>query len=554
MSTIAPPPAPMPVSGSGGGGAVAVTVIADSGSLEGLPAGTALEAYAQARAAKGVITAATPQGPLLLKALPGQTLPPIPDGARLLFQVLEQGGEMRLALLAVNGRPLGGAPLPGAGQGLGQGLLPGGGAMAGLLRPSFPGGPTQAAPQPGQTPNPAATGLVPSGPAAAAGPTGLTATVIRAAAPTANHPGPPSSVQTAGLPPDLPAGTRLTVRIAGITPPQPPSPPGAPPPSATSPAPASPSHAGLAKLPEGQAAPLTAGAPPPLPGAAPSPRLLQATVIAHPPGGQAVVQTPAGTLALPTHADLPVGTRLELEVAGPPLPPTNPPASAPRPEGLTKAGWPALTEAMTNLAGSNDRQVLDLLMRNLPQIGPRLAANISLFTNAMRSGDVKAVIGDGAAKGLEKAGRKDLAERLKADLEDLAAESGRSLAGGEWRGFTLPMVFGQIVDPIRLYVRQAGGDDETAARGANGERFLLDFNLSRLGRMQMDGLVRREDKLFDLIIRTDAPLPGDMRREILGIFTNASELVGTKGSVAFQAGGRWIEPAPDEPSPTEILA
>ena len=103
MSSVAPPPAPLPVSGQAAAGPVALTV--SGGQMAALPAGAMLEAVAQARAAKGVMTIATPQGAVQLKALPGQTLPPIPEGARLLLQVTDQG----VTLLAVNGRPALGA-------------------------------------------------------------------------------------------------------------------------------------------------------------------------------------------------------------------------------------------------------------------------------------------------------------------------------------------------------------------------------------------------------------------------------------------------------------
>ncbi|CAA7616500.1 conserved hypothetical protein [Magnetospirillum sp. LM-5] len=554
MSSVAPPPAPLPVTGSAVSGPVALTVT--GGQIANAALGSMMEAVAQARAAKGAMTVATPDGMVQLKALPGQTLPPIPEGARLLLQVTDQG----VTLLAVNGRPLAGMTLPGAPTLAGA---PFAGPQTAM--PPFMGAATGQAGAPG-TPG-TQTGTPMAGPQAGApaaslpgAPAGLTATMIRPASgqgmalATAAQPG----TLDAGLPPDLPAGTRLTVRIAGIelpgqTPPQ--TIPAAPQ-TAMAPAAASPGR-------PGQPAQAPQSAPPTLPGdlavpaAATAPRLLTATVVAHPPGGQAVVQTPAGTLALPTGSDLPVGTRLQLELAGQPEPP--PPAAAAGPgqaasTGLRPGGWPTLAETMTTLNAAGDRQALDMLMRSLPQVGPRLAANIALFAGAMRSGDVRAVLPDGTTRGLEKAGRKDLAERLKAELEQMAPEGGRPVAGGEWTAFTLPLLFGQVVDPVQLYVRRRQGEDESdPAKGGGGERFLLDFNLSRLGRMQMDGLVRRDDKLFDLIIRTDQPLPPEMRHDILGIFTNAAELVGTKGSVAFQSGGRWVELPPDAPPPTKIV-
>jgi len=158
-------------------------------------------------------------------------------------------------------------------------------------------------------------------------------------------------------------------------------------------------------------------------------------------------------------------------------------------------------------------------------------------------------------RGLERAGGKAVAERLKGDLDSLAEQAGRPVGnGGDWRAYTMPFLGGGIVDPIRLFVRRGDGDDGKGKAGGtgDGQRFVVDLNLSRLGRLQLDGLVRREDKLFDLIIRTAEALPQQMRHDILGIFAGSSELVGTKGSVSFQAGGRWMEFPPAPPEPTRI--
>lgn len=530
MSAILPPAAPPPPPSGGGGGVAVLQVLANAKALDGLTAGALVDAVAQARAAKGLLEAMTASGPVQLKALPGQVLPAIPDGARLTLQMIGLGAEAQLRLLAINGRPLTGAAPLLAGQ---TGQVPAGAPMLSGAQPAVPQSP--------QGGFPAVTSA-----AVPAAPTGLIAMVIRPALPPGQGGSPPDAA-TAGLPADLPAGSRLTVRIAGVTPP-PPGPAAVPPPAASVPAAPQPAT-GQSPVPSLPPSALSAAIPL---GASPAgipvttTPTLQGTVVAHPPGGQAVVGTAIGTLALPVQGDLAAGTVLRLEVAGPPQPPAAPPAAAAsRPEGLTAAGWPALTETIQTLAGG-DRQALDLLLRVIPHDGPRLAASLSLFALAQRGGDRGAVIGETTTKALDKAGRRDLAERLKADFDTLSADSARSLGGGEWRCHTLPFLHGGAVDPIRLYVRDGGDEQRRAAGNAvNDQRFVLDFALSNLGRLQLDGLVRREEKLFDLIIRTGEPLPDTARRDIMGIFTSASELAGTKGVVSFQSGGRWVEPLPD---------
>ncbi|MCR6629280.1 MAG: DNA polymerase III [Magnetospirillum sp.] len=539
---IPPAPPTVTVSASGGGGPVALTVLSDAAAVVELLDGALVEGQAQARAAKGMVEVVTADGTLQLKAPPGVQLPPIPPGARLLLQMIGQGADGQVMLLAINGRPLGGATIPAAGSPAQPPLQPG--APAGLPGPANP----LPAPQPG------APAVAIGAPPPADSPFGLTATVIRPAQ-LPGMPAPPGQTPPwpagAGVPPDLPAGTRLTVRIAGIMP-MAEGVPGAQP----LPGPASPTgQPGPTAMPAAGLPPAPPGGIPPT--AAPTPTLLPGMVTAHPPGGQAVVQTPAGVLAVPTHADLPPGTGLLLEVVGKPLPPL--PAAAPTaaaPQGLSPQGWPALSEALDVLATANQPQALEQLLRALPQPDARLAASMAAFAGTLRSGEARALLPENTVRGIEKAGRKDLAARLRGDLEELGREAGQPVAGGDWRAYTMPFLNGGAIEPIRLFVRKAGDEEGGGGKRGGGKgddhRFVIDLNLSRMGRLQLDGLVRREDKLFDLIIRTAHPLPADMRRDILGIFADAGELVGTKGTVAFQAGGQWVEFPPAPPAPTRI--
>lgn len=550
MSAILPPSAnPAPPTSSAG--PVPVSVTGDAKALAGLPAGALIEAMAQARPTKGVLEVMTADGPLQLKVLPPATLPPIPEGARLLLQAGPNGA---LSLMAVNGRALGGAALTALPPGVLGGPVLAGGVLGTTLQ-------TNAA-------NPAQHGVqTAAAPPQSAWAPGITATLIR---PAQNPGGPPGPTTAAdGLPNNLPAGTQLTVRIAGIQPPQvqtgqnPTANPTSNSPVASAPNPVDAAQQGGPHKPVGPQPMTPGGTAPPLPATATAPSasgalpILSGTVTAHPPGGQAVLATRIGTIAIPTAQPVAVGSVIRLEVVAPPNPAAAPPpiVAAAKPEGLTAQGWPALTDTMETLA-INDRQALDMMMRTIPQAGPRLAAAMVAFTGAMRTGDSRGIIGDSTTKALDKAGRRDLAERLKADLSALSEEAGRPVGGGDWRLHTMPFAHGGQVDPIHLFVRGTSGDDgRNQAGSANGDqRFILDFNLTSLGRLQLDGLVRREDKLFDLIIRTGEPLPQQMRMDIMHIFTQASELVGTKGSVAFQAGGRWIDIRTDQSGPTSIQA
>src|SRR5579859_6293064 len=110
---------------------------------------------------------------------------------------------------------------------------------------------------------------------------------------------------------------------------------------------------------------------------------------------------------------------------------------------------------------------------------------------------------------------------------------------GDWRSLVIPFLMGGQMTTIRLTARHRQGRMSAAER-EKGTRFLLDLDLSRLGPMQFDGLVKRQYKHFDLIIRTRDPLPGEMRRDIDGLFQNGLMNFGLEGSVVFQPEGRFV--------------
>jgi len=586
MSTILPPaasgpaiPAPSatPVVTVAGGGAAA--------EVAALPTGAVLEAVVLPQQGQGrnLLEVVTSGGALILRIRDGLQLP---GGANLILQVASSGGQTALRLAAVNGRML--TP----------GILPGTTAAAGQPAAALP---ELAATLPNLTPG----GLPPSA--------GLTATLLRSAV-AAGQPADPAATAAlpAGLGPDLPTGTRLTLRIAGITMPElptaavtattpttgpttglataptttAPTAEAAPTPSAptipttsdatatptdtaapTTPPTSAPSTAAPATAPPTASAPATTPssvptgttpttvpAPPPAataPTAEPASTALPGTVLDQSPGGPTLVQTPIGTLSLPSAGPLPPGAALDLRVVGPPLPPLPSLApAAPTPTPLSQ-DWPAMTDALQTLAANADAgAAIEQLARTLPQLNPQLAANLSVFASALKAGDDRPLLGDSVVRGLEKAGRRDLAGRLKADFHLLSQKAATPLgANGEWRGFALPLILGVEVAPVHLYVHQPPPDsDGEAGGGRRGDehRFLVEVNLSRLGRMQFDGLVQREAKRFDLIIRTAEPMSEEMRRDIQGLFLLTSEAVGTKGGVVFQAGGRFLDlpPAP----------
>ena len=146
-------------------------------------------------------------------------------------------------------------------------------------------------------------------------------------------------------------------------------------------------------------------------------------------------------------------------------------------------------------------------------------------------------LGGQAIQTLKAAGRGNLLARLGQDFGQLSrqVESG----GTDWRLFLIPLLDEAQVQQIRFFERHGSHGHGTGDDQKDGEstRFVLEIELSRLGDMQIDGLVR--DRRFDLVLRTRRPLPDVMRHDIIEIFTDANDAAGIVGTIGFQASRDW---------------
>jgi hypothetical protein len=255
-----------------------------------------------------------------------------------------------------------------------------------------------------------------------------------------------------------------------------------------------------------------------------SPATLTATIVQS-GGPGTLVDSALGRLALDARIDLPAGSSLTLERLAAPA---RAGASAAPASPALGTGWPALDEALASL----DRTAPDLAMQLradlAPSAAPRLAAALLFFMGVLKGDSTWP--GDPMGLALAGAGRADLRQRLAKDVSDLRRQASESVRG-DWRIFTLPVLDEAAVQPIRLYVRNPREDGKTGGQSQQGSRFVLDLDLSRLGPLQLDGLVR--GPRFDLVLRSREPLDPAMKAEIGTLFRSALDGSGFSGDVAF---------------------
>ncbi|MBT3306305.1 MAG: hypothetical protein HN377_07445 [Alphaproteobacteria bacterium] len=263
------------------------------------------------------------------------------------------------------------------------------------------------------------------------------------------------------------------------------------------------------------------------------------------PSGNPVVLTHAGSLAVATRTPLPIGSQVTFEVVSltPPSMYTagiSKPQTAVPPQILTRQ-WPALQDAVHTLVETNPAAAQQLIQAVLPQPGSALGGNILFFMMALTGGNIQNWFGDAPSRALQRI-KPDLMARLKDDfgrIDSTARESGP----GEWRSTLVPLHSGADINPIRLSLRQESEDDDSDGQVNNkGTRFVIDLELTRLGRFQLDGIVQRTDKHMDLIVRSERRLSDEIEAGIRNIFQEAGDVTGLTGGIVFQAGPtRFVE-------------
>ena len=532
-------------------------------SLANLTAGAVINGVVEERQGRGLVVLRTERGTLTI-----HTPLQLKIGSEVTLQVQSVGTQMQAIILSVDNKPVHSAGLQRAAAGTagattpesGQGSTVNPSASADIGRtghkPAARGsGSGQPAPAPTGS---ATTGGQPS-PVQGTGPGGsgplapgmiLNATVVRPQGPgplpapagqAASQPGP--GVVT-GLPPTG-AGQASPGALAG------------PPPSAGSPA-----GTGLVAPPVSGVVPgsqvtvrILAIEPPSQAAGAPGGNAATGlrtsgdvmavfgTVIggSTPPpanhaAGRTLVQTPLGTLSLPTGTPAPDGTGITLEIlrsaaAG------QDPASFRMAERLHTLAtfsteWSSLREALDAAERTTPGAAQQLLGTTVPRPGPTFAAGVLFFIAALRAGDVRSWLGNDVTGALVRGGHGEILTRIGEEFQQIGRLASEPQSNG-WQTVLFPVFDGERLQQIRMYMRRHGrkdpdGDDSQSA----GSRFVVEADLSRIGPIQLDGLVRK--KRLDLILRTRNPLPEPMRSEITAIFADALTTADLAGAVSFE--------------------
>lgn len=204
--------------------------------------------------------------------------------------------------------------------------------------------------------------------------------------------------------------------------------------------------------------------------------------------------------------------------------------------------WPALDELYNGLLRISP-QAAASLSRALPNAGnpAQMGAAAMMFIAAVRSGDIGGWLGDKKIDLIQRMGRGNILGRLVQNSANAVQPTAAEVpTASEWRAVPLPMFWEGEIHKITLYTKQENQNNQKDNQDNNGQtRFVFDLSLSRMGDIQLDGLLR--DKRLDLVVRTQNSFSAPMQQTMRQAYTTALGSTELTGDLNFQGStNNWV--------------
>lgn len=183
-------------------------------------------------------------------------------------------------------------------------------------------------------------------------------------------------------------------------------------------------------------------------------------------------------------------------------------------------------------------QAASSLIRSMPNAGnpAQLAAAGVMAMAAVRGGDLSNWLGDKKIEMLQRLTKGSLTGRL---VQDSAAPRADAASNADWRAVPLPMFWEGEIHKITLFMRQENQNQNQKNDNEGSTRFVFDLDLSRMGDVQIDGLLR--DQRLDLVVRTQNGFSQPMQQVMRAAYSNAINMANMGGELSFQGNtDKWV--------------
>jgi|GEM_PF-3793497 len=205
-------------------------------------------------------------------------------------------------------------------------------------------------------------------------------------------------------------------------------------------------------------------------------------------------------------------------------------------EPFSDSKWPALDDAikvLNNLAP----QLAQNISNSIPSPTQNFPSTALLFLAALRFGSIEGWLGANTLQLLKSSEKENLVSTLKNNFGRIVNLSKEENLG-QWKIISMPMLYEGKLEQIKLYTHHEyeGQEGDKKEKHIKSMRFIFNIELSRMGKMQLDGAINKPKKLLNIALRSVENLSSNMRNDISTLFINSLEQMGMKGEITFHSG------------------
>lgn len=166
-----------------------------------------------------------------------------------------------------------------------------------------------------------------------------------------------------------------------------------------------------------------------------------------------------------------------------------------------------------------------------------------LFFFVVRNGDIGSWLGEKTIDILRRAGKSDLITRLSQEISGLSRISLEPISQ-EWKAHSFPMMWDNTIYKLSVFSKRDQTREQDSSQ-QNGIRFLINLNLSNMGKMQLDALLRKNQLRLDLILRSEYAFSSAMQSEMREVYSDGLKETSLTGELSFQSDPfAWVHITP----------
>lgn len=205
--------------------------------------------------------------------------------------------------------------------------------------------------------------------------------------------------------------------------------------------------------------------------------------------------------------------------------------------------WPALEELWQTVLNNAvaHPEAMAAMRHAVPSPTVQNLTPVALFfMAALKLGTPEHWIGEKAVETLRLLGKADVINQLARDIQTARNSLFDPAPADTWRPLPMPIQLGDELGRLQWFYRHQYEDQGSSGQGDAEDmkkrttRFIVDVPKTRLGDIQIDGLMKERN--LDLILRTEQTLALYMEGAIRDRYQKALEISGIQGSIGFQHG------------------